>query len=125
MKRDMDMIRRILLHVEQAQKPVETVPDCAQNVFDYHTALIIEAGLAEGDVGKDHNLLPFGAVVFRLTWNGHEFLDSARSDTVWQIAKQKVLKPGASWTFALLGEVLKTLAKHQLAEAGIPGLQPN
>jgi hypothetical protein len=38
----------------------------------------------------------------RLTWEGHEFLDATRDSKVWKLAKEKVLKPGASWTFSLL-----------------------
>ena len=56
-----------------------------------------------------------------MTWQGHEFLDSARSDSVWHTAKEKMLKPGISWTFGLLSEALKALAKQQLARVGLPG----
>ena len=45
----------------------------------------------------------------------------ATNDTVWRTAKEKVLKPGVSWTFELLKETLKALAKQQLARIGLPG----
>ena len=120
MKRDMETIRQILLVVEQADQPVDDVPDCAPDAFAYHAALLIEAELAKGDVVEGPDLQPMAVSIFRLTWKGHEFLDSARNDTVWHTAKEKMLKPGVSWTFSLLSEVLKALAKQQLAHAGLP-----
>ncbi len=38
---------------------------------------------------------------------GCDFLDAARSDTLWAKAKTSVIKPSASWTFDLLKEWLK------------------
>lgn len=121
MTRDMDVVRRILLHVEQAHEPIQSIPDCPSEVFAYNTALLIEAGFLEGKIIRGPKGNPFAAVVLRMTWQGHDFLDAARNDTIWRTAKQKVLKPGMSWTFDLLREVLKALAKQQLARAGLPG----
>src|SRR5437667_4183583 len=101
MKRDMDVIRRILMRVEQAEEPTESLSECPADVFAYHAMLLFDGRLAEGDFAKGPNLLPVNAVIFHLTWKGHEFLDSARSETIWNTAKQKVLKPGASWSFSL------------------------
>ena len=50
----------------------------------------------------------------RLTWEGHDFADSIADDTLWKKAKEKVIKPSASWTFAILGEYLKFEIKHRL-----------
>ena len=122
MKRDMDIIRRILIAVEDADEPVEIIPDCTDAVFGYHAALLIDAGLATGDVVDGPNLQPMAGSIFRLTWAGHDFLDAARSDTVWRTAKEKILKPGVSWTFEILKETLKTLAKQELARHGLPEL---
>ncbi len=75
----------------------------------YHTALLIDAHLVEGEaVGISHS------VITRLTWSGHHFLDAMRDDTVWKKAKEHVLKPGASWTFDILKEWLKAELKVKL-----------
>jgi len=123
MKRDMDVVRRILLHVEEAREPIQSIPDCTPEVFVYNAALLIEAGFLEGKIIGGPKGTPFAAVILRMTWQGHEFLDAARNETVWEIAKEKMLKPGMSWTFELLREVLKTLAKQQLARVGLPGFE--
>jgi Hypothetical protein (DUF2513) len=120
MQRDMDTVRRILIAVADATGPVESVPDCDDSVFSYHVALLIEGGLVRGDVSDGPNLQPIAGSIFRLTWAGHEFLDIARNDTAWNTVREKILRPGVSWSFSILGEVLKAFAKQQLAHAGLP-----
>lgn len=114
MKRDMDLIRLLLLRSEgdeEAEKLVERypVPERA-----YHVGLLKDAGFVNAEIRCDENGVPNGAVVTGLTWQGHEFLDAMRDDTVWKNAKDKMLKPGISWTVSLLFEVLKAEAKKQI-----------
>jgi hypothetical protein len=52
-------------------------------------------------------------IITNLTWKGHDFLDAARSDTVWNATKGPLAKVGA-WTFGLVLEVLKEEAKRQI-----------
>ena len=86
-----------------------------------NAALLIEHGFLHGKIIGGPKGLPRAALIFRMTWQGHEFLDAARNETVWQTAKEKMLKPGVSWTFDLLREALTALAKQQLARIGLPG----
>lgn len=118
MKRDMDIVRALLLRAEAAtgsvgiNDPVET----------YHVRIMIEGGLIEGRISEEITAdAPRHSHIHNLTWAGHDFLDAARNDTVWHTAKEKILKPGVSWTFELLKETLKALAKQQLARIGLPG----
>ena len=117
----MDVIRRILFDVEEAKEPVQKIADCPPDVFAYNASLLIQAGFVESKIIGGPKGLPRAALILRMTWQGHEFLDSARSDSVWHTAKEKMLKPGMSWTFGLLSEALKALAKQQLARVGLPG----
>jgi hypothetical protein len=118
MQRDMNIVRSILTHAADAA-PIESIPDCDDRVFSYHVALLIEAGLVHGTV-TEFGLQPAGGAIFRLTWAGHDFLDAARDDTVWRTAKEKILKPGVSWTFDLLKATLRALAAQELAKHGLP-----
>jgi hypothetical protein len=121
MKRNMDIIRKIILTVRDANGPV------GSNAFDgipeqeiaFHAQLLDEAGLVHAA------LLPEGtkkaarnAVIFRLTWAGHDFADSIIDDTLWNKAKENVIKPTASWTFSILLEYLKAEIRRR-----IPGLE--
>jgi len=116
MKRDMELIRLLLLQMESDEEPPELKKyDTA--TLGYNAALLVDAGLVEGSVTKDNNGMPVGAVLLHLTWAGHDFLDSARDPKIWRLAKEKVLKPGISFTFTLLAEYLKNEARKQLLGA--------
>jgi hypothetical protein len=115
MKRDMDTVRRILLAVEDASAPVEQLDDCDDAVFSYHVAILIESGLVRGDVSDyGDTLQPFGGSIFRLTWSGHEFLDAARNESVWQNTTATVRSKGLSLTFDVLKELLTATVRGQL-----------
>ena len=45
-------------------------------------------------------------IATRLTWEGHEFLDSIRNDTVWKKIKDTVKEKGVQLSY----EILKALA---------------
>ena len=70
-----------------------------------------------GIEGEAHpnGTMPGGGVfiIEGLSWKGHDFLDAARSDTVWNATKGRLAKAGA-WTFSLVLEVLKEEAKRQI-----------
>jgi hypothetical protein len=118
MKRDMDIVRNLLLRAEAADGSV-SINDPVET---YHVRIMIDAGLIEGRISEDiTSHAPRHSYIHNLTWAGHDFLEAARNDTVWHTAKEKLLKSGVSWTFELLKETLKSLARQQLARVGLPG----
>jgi hypothetical protein len=54
----------------------------------------------------------------RLTYSGHEFLDAARSDTVWQKAKAWALKSTGTLTLEGLKLALPHVVKALIASGG-------
>jgi hypothetical protein len=117
MKRDMDIVRNLLVRSEAASGSV-SVNDPIET---YHVRIMMDAGLIEGRISEEITAdAAHHSFIHNLTWTGHDFIDSARNDTVWRTAKEKILKPGVSWTFDLLKEALKALAKEQLVRAGLP-----
>jgi hypothetical protein len=114
MKRDMDLIRLLLLRSEGDEEAAQLVEKYEVPERAYHVALLQQAGFVDADITCDEHGQPNGAIVRGLTWQGHEFLDAMRDDTVWKKAKNKMIKPGVSWTASLLFEVLKAEAKKQL-----------
>ena len=104
MKRDMDLVRQVLLQVEAQQGPLEWRVRSEEDVPDpllYHLELAIEAGLVEGKIreaGNRNN--PYGAWVERLTWEGHDFLDAVRNDTVWAKTKATMKEKGVDLAFS-------------------------
>jgi hypothetical protein len=115
MKRDMDLIRNILLTVESDEhgfvphKQIE-IDGYTQEKIQYHSFLLGEAGLAEVSVTSHHQSESPSANIIRLTWQGHEFLDSARDREIWNQVKDAIGKVGGAsiqiW-IVLLTEYLK------------------
>lgn len=89
MKRDMDLVRHILVAVESAgpEGVLSTaIADQRWSVDDvgYHMLIMREAGLVEANIVKAMSHAFPRAQVSRLTWYGHEMLDAVRDDTVWR-----------------------------------------
>lgn len=106
MKRDMEVIRRILAEAEAT----DSITKIEDPTVAYNVLLADEAGLLKAEITRDSLGRPTGAFVRRLTWAGHDFLDAARNDTIWNKAKKKILTAGVSWTFSLLLDYLKSEA---------------
>jgi len=118
MKRDMDIIRLLLLQLESGERPKELKKYSLEQI-NYNSLLMIEAKLAEGGAFNRKSLRELGVkiggnlaedrvvVLFRLTWAGHDFLDASRDETLWKKAKATVMKPAASFTFDFLKEWLR------------------
>ena len=118
MKRDMDYIRQLLVHIEEA----DSLPEAANDTDDdrllltFHLLLLLEAGFVAGfeilDERNSSAIKPMSRI--RLTWAGHEFLDAARDDTIWQKAKSRVGAAVGTTSVAVLTQVLIFLAKEKL-----------
>jgi Hypothetical protein (DUF2513) len=117
MKRDMDIVRKIVLAVRGAPDVVNSVEGVSTEEFAFHAQLLEEAGLVTVALQGGEKRIARAAVIFRLTWAGQDFADSIIDDTLWKKAKENVLKPSASWTFGILVEYLKVEIKTR-----IPGL---
>lgn len=121
MKRDMDLIREILLWAEEQpthmiqQNPVYR--DRSTQEIRYHVYLMWQAGLVDivDPVREDAPITH--ATLQGVTWHGHEFLDAIRNDTVWNRAKSELSEKGKGFTFDLLKEVAV-----QVISRGMQGL---
>jgi len=117
MKRDMELIRLLLLQSESGEEP----PELSSYSIDdqlYNLQLMEDANLIVVRFSRGNENEVVSASTERLTWAGHDFLDSTRDSKIWKLAKEHVLKSGVSWTFSLLTEWLKQQAHQQLF--GVP-----
>ena len=94
MKRDFDLARKILLAIEADEDAtgrglvaVRIEGYTEKQVF-YHLKLLAEAGLIEAADFSGGVHLRWEAKC--LTWHGHDFLDSSRSETLWDEAKKRM-----------------------------------
>jgi hypothetical protein len=113
MKRDFDLIRSILLQVEEADSgnPVQILhfdEDVKDPVLAEHIELAIDAGLIDGQVISDD---PVGFAITRLTWQGHDFLEHARNDTIWKKVQAEARAKGTSVTLHVLNALLAKAAE--------------
>lgn len=115
MKRNMELIKLLLLDLEGEQVDLSSFPQSEQA---YHAALLIEAGLAVGSVFLDSEGSPDGAALVRLTWSGHDFIDVARNQSIWKAALSVLRENGVSVSFDILQSLLTNLAKDKLGLAG-------
>jgi hypothetical protein len=116
MKRDMNLIRLLLLETE-GEDPKPDLSAYTEEQRVYHSALLIEAALVHGAILPDGRGQPAGTGVLRLTWTGHEFLDAARNERIWHKAGERITKSGVDVTLSLLKEILNQLLKQSL---GLP-----
>jgi len=117
MKRNMDLIRFLLLRSEGDESAKAECEKFTVEERAYHVQLLIDASFVEGFVRRDPRGGFTGAIISRITWNGYEFLQSVQNDKLWNKAKTHVLKAGASWTFDILKEWLKLELKKKI---GLP-----
>lgn len=121
MKRDMDLVRKIVFALENHPhgfSPDElTFEGYSQEQVGYHVYLMIQADLIEGEDASTREFESPQGFASSLTWQGHEFADAARSDTIWNKAKAQVKDKVGTAGLGLLIEVLKHQAKQAL---GIP-----
>ena len=117
MMRDMDLIRKIMLAARETEGVVNGIDGVDKEMFAAHVQLLDEAGLLVAAINGTSKRLPVAAIVYRLTWSGHDFADSIIDNTLWNKAKENVIKPASSWTFGILLEYLKAEIR-----SNIPGL---
>ena len=116
MKRDFELVRILLMELEGEQE-VDLSSYNPEQV-NYHKALVKEAGFAEGIVHypSSHSTdIPDLAILKRLTWEGHEFLDKAKNEKVWNKAKSIIKEKGISLSLDALKIALTESVKILLS----------
>ncbi|EOI8060642.1 DUF2513 domain-containing protein, partial [Vibrio parahaemolyticus] len=117
MKRDMELIRKLLLTIEENPRQLE-VEGYDKNQVKYHALLLIEAGFLDGNVSDtlaNTSVVPSFVSVNRLTWDGHEFLDNIRKEEVWNTIKTEFKDASISTVFSIGKQLTENYAKKKLS----------
>lgn len=121
MKRNMDLVRELLLKVEDLKLPrgstVYLPPEheaLQVEGFDpdeiaYHLDLLFDAGFVSGN----RTAMDFG--ISGLSWSGHDFVASVRDPKIWRETKEGASKAGG-FTLDLLSALAKGLIKKKIEE---------
>lgn len=124
MKRDMELILKILQQLEERDEVsiIERmeVAGYDDNVVSYHVRRMYEAGLLDAEAvisSTTHtrliNVLPFG-----ITWEGHEFLDSMRDKKVANTVRKRLGNKLSEVPFKLIQELALSVGRGEI------GLEP-
>jgi len=116
MKRDMDLIRLLLMRSAGYDVAAE-IDKHPVSVRAFHVALLKDAGYVIALISTDEHGQIARAATSRLTWQGYDFLQLMLDDGMWKKAKKVIIDKGIPWTAALLYQWLKAEARRH-----IPGL---
>jgi len=107
MKRDMDLVRSILLYVENQDINNKgyssiTIDGHASSEILGHVRLMEEHGLLK-DCLYD---LSGNTTVRTITWAGYDYLDKVRDDSIWKKTKETIVQKGLPLVF----DTIKTIS---------------
>ena len=112
MKLNYDLIRTLLLHIEDvtdghtcfhSEYFYMEFPDINPNTLEYHLKYLFDAGLIEGKGGFVLDITPFG----------REYLDTIRDNSIWEKTKAK-FQPLGSVTLSVISDIASSFIAKQL-----------
>ncbi len=117
MKRDIDLVRKILLAIEAHTQPGDwielKIDGYSEEQVTYHVKLLAQADLIEAnDLSSSSG---FDWKVKNLTWEGHEFLEASRDEGRWKKAKALLMEKAGSLSYEILKEVLLSMMKGAIS----------
>ncbi len=105
MKRDMDLIRLLLMDAED-EAYVDLSAYSKKQIL-YHQSLLVDSQLCQGTVSRSGQGEVLEVHIAQLNWQGHDFLDAARNESVWRKVKEKIVLAGGGMTIGIVTQMLK------------------
>lgn len=110
MKRDMDLVRLILLKVEDEYVSTPIFNLCIEGydleTIAYHCKIMYEAGLLSSFSVQYGDNKVWGLRVGALTWSGNDYLEKIRNDSIWEKTKNEIVSKG----LPMVLETIKTIS---------------
>ena len=117
MKRDMDLVRKILFAIEESEDEnieLDRLGDDLDRVYRHVELMkeyeLVDAHIIRGGDGPEEEIQL--CTVKRLTWKGHEFLNKARDESGWKKAKRICIEKTGGLALVALDSVLTDLIKN-------------
>lgn len=121
MKRDMDLVRTILLEIEKSDSFVDASNFATNNhSFDevcYHVDLMGSYGLIDAKTYKGGSGSYIECTIYGLTWDGCDYLDAIRDESIWKKTKEIIKNSVGSTTMALIKEAACMVTKKMIESA--------
>ena len=124
MKRDLDLVRQLLLQIEglPAGPPAQyRTSEIEDPVLLAHFELVIASGLVNGTISRSQNSRGDVISIAGLTWEGHEWIETVRSQSVWNEAKAMLLDNGGALTYELTKAAASKILRARLDVAAGSG----
>ncbi len=124
MRRDMDLVRHILIKVGESDEAV-TMDELAtstwdENIVGYHLQLMSHHGLVDCEVTRDMGGDVIDCTVEGLTWDGCDYLDAIADKDVWKVTKKTVREAVGSTTLGVIKQTAVMVAIEMVkAKLGI------
>jgi hypothetical protein len=121
MKRDMDLVRRILAGVYEADRALGheafEMDDYSPAEVFYHIELLTAKGYLDSNVKPTFPAGSFYGTVTGLTWDGQDFYEAMADDRVWRKTKEVVTKAVGTTTLNVIRQTLELVAMGLIRQA--------
>ncbi|WP_240156734.1 MULTISPECIES: DUF2513 domain-containing protein [unclassified Streptococcus] len=119
MKRNMDLCRLILFKIEDEYKSTALshlqIDGYDIEIIAYHCDLLFEAGLIKSYKSTYASDKIYFFSVGALTWEGHDFLDKIRENTMWNRTKNRIKENALPMTLEVIKTIATSLINDQLS----------
>lgn len=116
MKRDLDLIREILLSIEESDRALAVseirIPEYTAEEIVFHVELLSDAEYIE--ISRPKYLSRPCHVVQRLTMKGCDYLDSIRDELVWKDTRSAVLRAVGSAPLEIIKDVALAFIRDRM-----------
>lgn len=121
MKRDLDLVRAILVTAEDSSRAVSEGEllelDDDIHKLAFHVELMVEHGLIVGSVTYDgFRTRPLSIEVHYVTWQGFDYLDAIRSPKVWDKAKKVIAKSVGDTSLSVVKQTCQAIAWQMIQQ---------
>lgn len=110
MKRNLEIIRYILLEIEKSDEDYVEMDELVNDVYSarvisHHIKLLIDCGYIEAESSGVLSDGPTYFAIDRITSAGYDYLDNVRNSHVWKETKNQLAKVGTSVSLDLVKAV--------------------
>ena len=120
MKRDMDLCRLILFKIEDEYRSTALfnlqIDGYDIETIAYHCDLLFEADLIKSYKPTYASDEIYFFSVGALTWEGHDFLDKIRENTIWNRTKNSIKENALPMTLEVIKSVATSFITDQLSK---------
>ena len=123
MRLDPDLIKKILSVLEETEvdapnaylDSLNKIEGYSEDQVIYHVRQLISGGYIDGEVIDSIGRQGSGLFIRRLSWEGHQFVENSRNDSLWKRSKEIVLSKVGGVSIDVLAETLKRLVENALS----------